>query len=234
MIESDFDSLAVDLTRQAYDDTLDVYRQSPTLFEIQRVQIDQAQELHDAMRGTLWARTLDGAIGAQLDVIGRIVGLYPRPTQDAAAIIYFGTDSDEAGTDSAPTYVTGAPLAGQIPLGDVDYRSAIRVKIAKNHIRYGSPAELAYFARQAWGITLSARNVGLSNVEVTVPTGTAGKIITAIMQDVTDATADHQYGLPVPTTSFISRVMLRQTEAFTTDNPTGAIDTAPIGVAFYG
>ena len=234
MTEDDFASHRVDLTRQAYDDTLDVYRTGPVLFGVQAAQINQAQELHDSLVASLWGRSLDGAIGAQLDALGRIVGLYPRPSTDAGAITYFAPDVPTAGVDNAPVYVVGAPTAGQVPMGDPDYRAAIRVKIAKNHIRYGSPAELAYFAGVAWGINLSARNIGPSEIDVTVPPGTPGRIVSAIMTDITDETSDHQYGLPVPTTTKIRRVMIRAADAFAPDIESGAIDVAPIGVAKYG
>lgn len=233
--QTDFDYLARDLLRQAYDDTLDVFRTSVILYSIQKAQVGQAQQLFDALIGSLWARTIDGGVGAQLDVIGRIVGLYPRPTRDAAAIVYFAPDMPpEAAVDWAPAYVTGAPLAGQVPIGDVDYRLALRVKIAKNHVKYGSPAELQYFARVAFGATISVKNVGLSEVEITIAPGTSPQTVAAILSERTDETADHQFSLPLPTTVRIARVVFREPIAFSPDGPPEAgVDIAPIGVSYY-
>ncbi len=231
--ETDFDSLRRDLLRQAYDDTLDVFRTSVVLFSIQKAQVTQGQELFDAAIASLWGRTIDGAVGAQLDVIGRIVGLYPRPTQDASLIVYFAPDLPLAAPDWAPVYVTGAPLAGQVPLGDPDYRIALRVKIAKNHVKYGSAPELQYFARIAWGATISVRNTGLSELEVTISPGTAPRTVAAILGERTDETADHQFNLPIPTTCRIVRAVFREPNAFAPDLESGAPDIAPIGVSYY-
>lgn len=233
MIASDFDSYRRDLSALANEDLLDVFRRSPVLVALLQVIIDQAQELDDALVGSLWARTIDGATGAQLDVLGRIVGVYPRPTQDAGAVVYFAPDLPLAAVDWAPVYVTGAPLAGQVPLNDVDYRTALRVKIAKNHVKYGSAPELQYFARIAWGATISVRNLGLSELEVTIAPNTAPRVVTGILSERTDETADHQYALPIPTTCRIVRAVFREQNAFAPDVLQGAPDVAPIGVSYH-
>lgn len=229
---TDFDSFRRDLSALANDDLLDVFRRSPVLVGLVQAIVDQAQELHDALVDSLWARTVDGAVGAQLDVIGRIVGLYPRPTQDAATIVYFAPDLPLAAPDWAPVFVRNAPTAGQVPLNDVDYRIAIKVKIAKNHVKYGSAPELQYFARVAWGATISVRNLGLSELEVVIAPGTAPRTVAAILSERTDETADHQYALPVPTTCRIVRAIFREQNAFAPDIEAGAPDVAPIGVSY--
>lgn len=229
---SDFDQYRRDLTRLAFDDTLDVFRESQVLFGIQKAQVNQTQELFDASIETLIARTLDLAAGEQLDVIGRIVGVYPRPTQDAGLILYFTPDTPLAGPDFAPTFVTGAPTAGQVPLGDLEYRTAIRTKIAKNHTKYGSAPELAYFARLAFGVDISVRNIGLSELEVVVAPSVAPRIVEAIIGFRTDETADFQYALPIPTTARIDRVSYRYPASFAPDVEYGAVDVAPIGVSY--
>lgn len=231
--ESDFDSLRQSMRQLAYDDTLDVYRSSEILFSIQRAQVDQAQELYDALLDSLWLRTIAGASGQQLDTLGRIVGVFPRPPQDAALLDYFAPDIQVAAPDWAPLYVVGAPLAGQVPLGDPAYRTAIRVKIAKNHVKYGSAPELQYFAQIAWGVTISVRNVGLSEVQLAVSPAVAPQIVAGMIAERTDETADHQYTLPVPTTARILRVMISDLAAFAPDLDVGAPDVAPVGVAYY-
>lgn len=231
--ESDFDSLRQDMRRLAYDDTLDVFRSSEILFSIQRAQVDQAQELYDALIDSLWLRSIEGSVGAQLDTLGRIVGVYPRPLQDAGLIDYFAPDVSLAAPDWAPVFVTGAPIAGQVPVGDPSYRTAIRVKIAKNHVKYGSAPELQYFARIAWGVTISVRNVGLSDLQIAVSPGVSPQIVAGMIAERTDETADHQYTLPVPTTTRILRVMVSDLVAFAPDLDVGAPDLAPVGIAYY-
>lgn len=230
--QADFDSFKRDLTRLAYDDTLDVFRNSPVLFELQRAIVNQAQELHDAAVASLWARVIDGAEGAQLDVLGRIVGLYPRPTADGASIDYFTPDEPLLGPDWAGAYVAGAPLSGRIPIGDVPYRTAIRTKIAKNHVKYGSAPELAYFAQLAYGVLISVRNIGDSELEIVVAPSVAPSLVAALTGQRTDETADVQYALPIPATARIKQVSYRYPGSFAPDLASGAPDYAPVGVSF--
>lgn len=208
LTEASFSGYRRDLYRLAFDDTLDVFRESPVLVGIQAALIREAQGLHDAITASLWARTIDGATGAQLDALGRIVGLWPRPTEDGAAIDYFTPDEDDLGPDWAGAYVAGAPLAGQIPVGDGPYRTAIRAKIARNHIKYGSAPEIQYYGLIAFGIALSVRNIGNSDVELLVPASTPPQLIARLTAERTDETADAQYALPIPATARITTVTL--------------------------
>lgn len=208
MTPADFAGYTRDLFRLAYDDTLDVFRESPVITGVLTAIVREAQGLHDAVTAALWARTIEGAEGYQLDVLGRIVGLWPRPTQDGAALDYFTPDSDTLGPDWAAAYVAGAPLAGQVAVGDAPYRSAIRARIARNHVKYGSAPELQYFAQLAFGVTISVRALGGGNVELLVPASTPPSIVAQLTAERTDDTADAQYALPLPATARITTVTM--------------------------
>lgn len=204
--QADFAQYSRDLYRLAYDDTLDVFRESTVITGVLRALVREAQGLHDAVTASLWARTIDGAQGYQLDVLGRIVGLWPRPTQDGALLDYFTPDNDNLGPDWAGAYVQGAPLAGQVPIGDVPFRAAIRARVARNHVKYGSAPELQYFAQLAFGVTISVRNIGDGDVELLVPASTPPSIVAQLQATRTDETADTQYALPLPATARITTV----------------------------
>jgi hypothetical protein len=232
---SEFDIYRQDLQALACATTLEVFRRSPVIRGIQTSQINETQELHTAIIDSMPARTLDNAVQGNLDVLGRIVGLFPRPLIDASAIVYFGPDDMLTAPDWTPVYVTGAPLAGQVQIGDPAYRTAIRAKIAKNHTKYGSAPELQYFAQLAYGATISVRNIGLSDLEIVFPVVTPPLDIAAMIGEISDDTADHQFNLPLPTTSRIARVSFRYPDAFAPDLDNGAPDVAFIGVSrvFY-
>lgn len=229
---SEFDIYRQDLQALACERTLEVFRRSVVIRGIQTAQVQEAQQLHDALIDSLQARTLDFAAGANLDVLGRIVGMFPRPLQDAGAITYFSTDLPLAAPDWAPVYVIGAPLAGQVQIGDPDYLIAIRAKIAKNHTKYGSAPEIQYFAKLAYGVTLSVKNIGLGDLEVVFSASTPPSVIAAAVSDFSDDTADHQFNLPLPTTSRIKRVSFRYPDAFAPDLNNGAPDVALVGVGY--
>ena len=229
---SEFDIYRQDLQALACERTLEVFRRSAVTRGIQTAQVQEAQQLHDALIDSLPARTLDLAVGANLDVLGRIVGMFPRPLQDAGAITYFSPDLPLAAPDWSPVYVIGAPLAGQVQIGDPDYRVAIRAKIAKNHTKYGSAPEIQYFANLAYGVTLSVKNIGLGDLEIIFSASTPPDVIAAATADFSDDTADHQFNLPLPTTSRIKRVSFRYPDAFAPDLNNGAPDVALVGVGY--
>lgn len=229
---SEFDIYRQDLQALACTTTLEVFSRDVVLRGIQASIIVQVQELHDSIIDSLPARTLDNASGYNLDCIGKIVGLFPRPLIDAGVITYFAPDLPLAAPDWAPVYVRGAPLAGQVQIGDPDYRVAIRAKIAKNHTKYGSAPEIQYFARLAYGVILSVKNIGLGDLEVIFSASTAPRVVNAVISDFSDDTADHQFNLPLPTTSRIRRVSFRYPGAFAPDIETGAPDVALVGVGY--
>lgn len=84
---------------------------------------------------------LDNAVGAQLDVLGRIVGI-SRSVPAVIAKIYFGFESNPASkgfSDKFNSLREGGPLFDKfssaftdLQLGDSDYRFFIRVKAALN------------------------------------------------------------------------------------------------------
>lgn len=228
---SEFDIYRQDLQALACSTTLEVFRRSPVIRGIQTSQINQTQELHTSIIDSMPARTLDNAVQGNLDVLGRIVGLFPRPLIDASEIVYFGPDNMLTAPDWTPVYVTNAPLAGRVQIGDPAYRIAIRAKIAKNHTKYGSAPELQYFAQLAYGVTISVKNIGLSDLEIVFPANTAPLDVLAITGEISDDTADHQFNLPLPTTSRIARVSFRLPDAFAPDLDNGAPDVALVGVS---
>lgn len=204
--QNDFSVYARDLLKLGYDDQLDVFRNSPVIVGMLAAIIRESQGLYDAITACLWARTIDGAEGYQLDCIGRIVGAWPRPTQDGALIDYFTPDVSNLGPDWAGAYVTGAPLAGQIPIGDGPYRTAIRARIARNQVKYGSAPELQYFALLLFGVSISVRNLGNGDIELIVPTSIPPSVVAQLTATRTDLTADTQYVLPIPATGRITTV----------------------------
>lgn len=229
----EFDSYRIDAQQLACEDTLDVFRRNTVMRGIQTAQMQEAQELLDAIVDEWDGRLLDNAVGYQLDSIGRIVGLWPRPMIDASQIVYFGPDDVLTGPDWADAYVTGAPLFGQVAIGDPEYRTRIRARIAKNHVKYGSAPEIMYFGLMAFGVPVSVKNIGFSDLEVVLPSSVSPTIAAQIIREVSDLTADHKFDLPLPTLSRIVRVSYRYPNAFAPDVDDGAPDISIIGVSHY-
>ena len=72
--------------------------------------------------------SLDTAEGIFLDYIGERLG-FSRPTQDDTNIERFGyRDSGGKGFDQAPFYTIDPQAVGRVPVGDEEYRSALRAR----------------------------------------------------------------------------------------------------------
>lgn len=108
--------------------------------------IDGSVELQTTLKQLQQLRTIDTAVGAQLDNIGEIVGI-PRGLVSAELFRYFGFKDDDniipnpqAGTygsltDSSvgsPWYSLGAPTGVSREPSDEEYRLIIKAKIVKN------------------------------------------------------------------------------------------------------
>lgn len=97
-------------------------------------------ELQEVFRQLMQERSIDTAVGAQLDIIGDIVG-QPRELIDTVLLTYFaylGYPNAESFGDLNNTSLGGFykglddPLAGNTLLNDEQYRLFIKAKIIKN------------------------------------------------------------------------------------------------------
>lgn len=109
-------------------------------------------ELQEVFRQLMQERSLDTATGAQLDIIGEIVG-QPREFIDTALLTYFaylGYPDAESYGDLSDSSLGGFyrgiedPLAGNTLLNDEQYRLFIKAKIIKNSTN-ATPNQLLEF-----------------------------------------------------------------------------------------
>ncbi|MND91709.1 hypothetical protein D3C80_838450 [compost metagenome] len=97
-------------------------------------------EAQSVLRDVMQLRSIDTAVGVQLDVIGEIVGL-PRGLVTSEVFTYFGfqnagqADTFSSMTDptvGSPWYSLNAPLGISREPSDDEYRIMIKAKIIKN------------------------------------------------------------------------------------------------------
>lgn len=193
-------------------------------------QARQLQEIFDAIVSTLDQRTLANARGGIQDVIGRIVG-QARVLLNQAEVDWFGPDDTDGGPDLAPVWVTGAALTGNLPADDAEYLLLIISKIFKNHVQHGSIPEVLEFVRLLYGVNISLRKVGLSQIELIVPVGTPAFVVTTLLSSISDDRADNQHFLPHCPTVGIVGVMFRPVNPFAPDRAAGAPDIGEAAVS---
>lgn len=172
----------------------------------------ELQELVDACVGTLQLRTLVDARGAQLDVIGRIVG-QERILLDAAGRAWFGPDSvdpllrppDDPG---ASAWMYPVSLFGSLPADDTQYLGLIMSKIFKNHVQSGSVPELQVFAKLLTGENISFETVGPLEANLIVRADCPAHIAALLMRVINgDMDCSVKYLLPVAATTRIVEVV---------------------------
>ena len=90
----------------------------------------------DVLLGLADAFDVDQAVGRQLDIIGRIVGLNRR-VQTFEILEFFGFrgHTGARGFGQAPFYRRGEPKYGWTTLGDESYRRFLKAKIAINNVK---------------------------------------------------------------------------------------------------
>lgn len=115
-------------------------------------------ELQEVFRQLMQERSIDTAVGAQLDIIGEIVG-QPRELIDTALLTYFaylGYPTAESFGDlndsSVGGYYRGVddPVAGNTLLNDEQYRLFIKAKIIKNSTN-ATPNQILEFINFVFG-----------------------------------------------------------------------------------
>lgn len=134
-------------------------------------------EIQEVLRQLMQERSIDTAIGEQLDVIGRIVG-QPRELIDTALIEYFAFDgypnAQSYGDLNDPSiggyfYSLDDPLTGNTLLNDEQYRLFIKAKIIKNSTSV-TPNQFLNFLSFVFGTNVNSV-VAEGNAEFTVLLG---------------------------------------------------------------
>lgn len=167
-------------------------------------QARQLQELYDAVVSALDQRVTENARGLVLGAIGRIVG-QPRILLNQAEKNWLTPDAASGRPDTTPAWTEGAPLSGNLEATDSQYIALIGSKIFKNHVKHGSIPEVIEFVRILYGVNISIKKLGLSQIGLVVPSGVPEYVVTTIISTISDERADNQHFLPhCPTVSILT------------------------------
>lgn len=158
------------------------FENSPIFDKYLQLLVGPSLEIQDVLRQLMQERSIDTATGAQLDIIGNIVG-QPRELIDADLISYFGfvgaPGSMSFGDINRPS-VGGyywdytKPRNGNILLSDEQYRIFIKAKILKNITR-STPEDVIEFIKFVFGV---------EKVQITVDGGAEALIL--VSDDIGD------------------------------------------------
>ena len=222
----DFSDLELDMTERTLDKLLYQLQNSPVLIEVNNCPSEMEQELYDAAIETLKKRTIAEAEGVNLDIIGVIVG-QNRILLNAETKAWFTPDTAFR-PDATPIWTEGAPLFGDLPATDTEYRRLILSKIFKNHVKVGSVPEVIQFIELLTGNTASVINVDRMDLDLAVPASIKPNDVRTIITVFDDKTADRKYLLPLPVTARLLNIWYRPTNAFAPDRVNGRPDFASL------
>lgn len=132
-------------------------------------------EIEEVFRQLMQERSIDTAVGAQLDIIGDIVG-QDRTLLSVDVLDYFGfqgkVNAGSFGTLEDPTageifFSLDSPVAGNVQLSDDVYRLFIKAKIAKNNTS-ATPEDTEQAIRMIFGVDKVQITEGVANFTVLV------------------------------------------------------------------
>lgn len=171
------------------------------------------EETYKKIVETMEAQTLYMAQGTDLEAIGRIVGQPRIPYQyDDSRWFYFNRPGQ--GFNQAPWYVSGAPMTGNTPAGDPQYRRMILARIACNFCRFSSVPEMAYLIEFATGQKVSWRRVGPMEAEILVSGSISRSVLDTVTLTKTTTECDDIFMVPYMATLNLTRVIFLPTKPF--------------------
>lgn len=134
------------------------FEQKPIFAKYLKLLLAEQGDLQEVLRQLMQERSIETAVGKQLDIIGDIVG-QPRELIEADFIPYFGYvgafDVQSYGDLNNASlggyyYDLNQSLVGNILLNDDQYRIFIKAKILKNITR-ATPEDTIYFIQFVFG-----------------------------------------------------------------------------------
>lgn len=221
--------LEKDLPELAQTRVLYQFQNSQVLNALVRSLANQNQDLYDTVLGVLRGVQLANAVGDALDIIGRIVG-QPRILLNAAEKAWFTPDDTLGTVDGAPAWVTGAPLFGDLPADDFEFRRLIVSKIFKNQVKGSTMPELLTFAKFLTGRNVSFVRTGPKQLGVVVPADMPYNDVLNLLRVTDDKTADRKYLLPVSATTEINFLQWRPEPPFAPDRAGSQPDLAKAAI----
>lgn len=219
--EIDFTRYRRDMVQKAWTRMLSQFKASPVFKDFIAAFVKNGpQWAYDEIVKQQEANTLYRAEGFNLDAIGRIVG-QPRIPYQYDDSKWFVPDRRGQGFDQAPFWVTNAPLIGNTPAGDAQYRQMILARIACNFNRFSSGPEMAYLAYFTTGEIVSWQRVGPMECMILVRSGISRSRFDVLTKFTTTTECDGIPMIPYPATLNLTKAIFLPDKPFIFDRSGG-------------
>lgn len=228
----DFSRFKQDLLERARSRVLWQFQNSRVLDQMIQCYMIVAQELYDCFFSCLNDRTLQTATGAQLDMIGELVG-QPRISYDTLLLEWFSADAETLNMDSVPIWLESFPPYTNEPIvDDEQYRQTILSKIFRNHVQNASVPELRQYIYLLTGIKCTFIVKGPLEVSIGVPNGTPNPMMRMLLKMFNTAQYEKSYLVPFAACTYVHPEIYYiinvdengNSVTFMTDSPTNQMD----------
>lgn len=188
-------------------------------------------EIQNTIKDTMQLRSLDTAVGAQLEVIGEIVGR-PRGLVTSEIFYYFGFEgapqAEKFSSTTDPTvggqwYSIDAPKSISRPPSDDEYRIILKAKIIKNRT-YATPEDVISAYKFLFGTSqVTITEMGPADVRIGI-----GKILNNVERGLLFDLGGAGQLLPKPAGVSYTYSEFQAGRVFATDGFPGAVGTGDL------
>lgn len=215
----------------------DQFKTKPVMDKYLQLMLQGKLDLQKVMNDVMTLRSIDTAVGAQLDVIGIIVGR-DRGLVSAEIFTYFGFQgASSAGsfgsvTDpsvGAPWYSIGAPTQRSRPPSDEEYRLILKAKIIKNRT-LSRPEDIIEAYKFLFGTSqVTVTELGNASVRIGI-----GKILSTVERGLLFDLAGAGTLLPKTVGVAYSFSEFQADRVFATEGFPGGVGTGDINIPALG
>ena len=137
--------IKIDQIKLGLERLIDFWSDKPVAVGLLTSYLENIQVVEDMLFQLLEERSIDTAIGVQLDNLGVLIG-QPREVEDGAYALYFGFEGNPnaTGFNDAPFFTNGDPLLVTRTLTDEEYRIFLKARAVSNSSS-GTPEEVINF-----------------------------------------------------------------------------------------
>ncbi len=164
------DIIKIDHIQQGIGRLIHQWQDKPRVVGLLTSWLENVQQVEEVFDQLLTERSIDTAVGVQLDIIGELVG-QKRLVTNGTYLRYFGFKGapTAAGFNKEPFGIVGQPLLTTRRLDDMEYRLFLKAKAASNGSSGTAEAVVTFF-KLLYGqsTTVLVRDSGIAQADIIV------------------------------------------------------------------
>lgn len=197
------------LYEQAKKRALFQYASSPIYMQIIKANVDEIQELYDALIDLEKRSFIFYGQGEDLDLIGLILG-QKRSYFNYDTAFWFAPDNEEISPDKGHAWCINAEQAIIENMSDDTYRRYLWGKALKNHVKFASREELQKIIFEIMEFYVSFSDADKCDVDLIVPASISKTDRNYLTYFADNNQVDQTANIPYPATTNIRNVIERK------------------------